>query len=142
MSIQSDIQSQFTNSLQMTLVNIEYTSDWLHRKILPILEKHQLNMLSFNILRILKGKQFESISYDEIYSVFMYKSQDMQHVLNQLLNYNLIESPKHNIYRITDKGFKIALEAIRDVDKNMLNVGSLTNEESILLSKLLDKLRS
>jgi DNA-binding MarR family transcriptional regulator len=105
-----------------------------------------LTVQQFNILRILRGQHPNSTSATEIKVRMLDKNSDVSRLLDRLLAKKVISkrvSPNDKRaadVNLTEEGLEL-LKAIDKKQNQIDNVLTLTDEEALLLSDLLDKSR-
>jgi DNA-binding MarR family transcriptional regulator len=147
MKIEDEIsQPKFRNGHQKAVINLIFTSNWLITRQQELLKPFGITAQQFNILRILKGQNSQSISATSIKSRMLDKNSDVSRLLDRLAVKALIEkkvcpSDKRAAdVTITSKG----LDVLAVIDKNQEqsdSILSLTEAELEQLSTLLDKCR-
>lgn len=149
MKIEEELkQDKFTSAVHKAIVNIMFTDGWLSNHLRDVFKDHNLTPQQYNVLRILRGKYPDALNPCDIKAVMLDKNPDLTRLCDRLLTRKLIHRcidggnrRKMNI-KITEDGLKM-LNLI-DPIMNEFNekVSSITDEEAIILSNLLDKLRS
>ncbi len=140
-------QSKFQSNMHKAVVNIMFTSGWVYNQFRDIFKSYQLTHQQYNVLRILRGRHPEALNPSDIKSVMLDKNPDLTRLCDRLCEMGYIEREvnvenkrKMNI-KINDKG----LEILKEIDPLMEVFNNskfdLTEEEAILLSNLLDKVR-
>jgi uncharacterized lipoprotein YddW (UPF0748 family)/DNA-binding MarR family transcriptional regulator len=148
MSLENEInQRKFRTEYQKARINIIYTYNWLSEKINTIFEEWDITPRQFNILRILRGEG-RPLSTLQIRQRMLDRMSDTSRIVDRLLKKGLVKKTPNAEDRrlvdivITTKGMRL-LEKIDPwedtADKIM---GSLSEEETRALNKLLDKLRN
>jgi DNA-binding MarR family transcriptional regulator len=147
MTIEEEIkQPKFRSGHQKALINLLYTASWLQGRQQDFFKPFKITAQQFNILRILKGQHPKSISGTEIKSRMLDKNSDVSRLLDRLVAKNLISKrvcpndKRATDINITDQG----LDLLRDLEKfqsQIDEVMSLTEDEALQLSNLLDKSR-
>jgi DNA-binding MarR family transcriptional regulator len=147
MGIEKDInQYQFRNNYQKAEVNLIYTCNWINEKMKQIIDEADITTQQYNILRILRGSK-DPISTLQIRDRMLDKMSDTSRIVDRLVKKELAEkatcvSDKRLVdIRISEKGLALleSLDIRNDDIDNIMR--SLTEEEAILLSNLLDKIR-
>jgi DNA-binding MarR family transcriptional regulator len=147
MGIEKDInQQKFRNEYQKSIVNLIYTYNWITEQIKVVLEKSDLTMQQFNILRILRGSQ-APISTLQIRERMLDKMSDTSRIVDRLIikgwaKKMTCKTDKRLVdVTITTKGQKLL--AIIDKQEEQLDsiINTLTIADAKLLNKLLDKMR-
>jgi DNA-binding MarR family transcriptional regulator len=147
MKIEEEIkQPKFKSGHQKAVINLLYTASWLQGRQQDFFKPFNITPQQFNILRILKGQYPKSISGTEIKARMLDKNSDVSRLLDRLVAKNLISKQIcPNDKRATDVSItEQGLELLRDLDKfqsQIDEVMSLTEEEALQLSNLLDKSR-
>lgn len=148
MEIGKAIQSKFKNSRHKAVVNLRYTSNYIGNIQNVFMQKFDLSMPQFNILRILRGAN-DAISVNSVKERMVERSPNTTRLMDKLIEKGLIErirceSDRRVVYvSITEAG----LELLKSIDNDLeleqsLDIsGNLSEEEAEMLSNLLDKLR-
>jgi DNA-binding MarR family transcriptional regulator len=140
-------QKKFQNAHQKALINLIYTSNWLQNKQQELFKSFGITGQQFNILRILKGQHPKSISATEIKSRMLDRNSDVSRLLDRLELKKLISKKtcpsdkRASDILITEEGLEL-LKLIDKKEKSINQILSLTDEEALTLSDLLDKSRS
>jgi DNA-binding MarR family transcriptional regulator len=146
MKIDEAIQTKFDSPLTKAVVNVRFTANYLSSKSNKFMSKYDLTMPQFNILRILRGAK-DKVAVNTVKERMVEKSPNTTRLMDKLIDKGLInrercESDRRVVYiKITKKG----LNLLSDIDNNLaideLLPKNLTEDESNILSDLLDKLR-
>lgn len=141
-------QKKFVTQQEKVIVNIIYTNNWLRDMHAMVLKPYHLLMQHYNVLRILKGKYPEVVSPSEIKAVMLDKGNDLTRLLDKLVKMELVErnlcpsNRRKMDLKLTEKGDQLILDLTDKMDAALCKVyGNLTDEESSVISDLLDKLR-
>jgi DNA-binding MarR family transcriptional regulator len=148
MGIEKDInQQKFRNDYQRAYINLFYTYGFLMEKIKQILASSDITPQQYNILRILRGRHPKPLSTLQIRERLLDKMSDTSRIVDRLLKKKLVIKKSSNIDKrlvditITENGLALLL-ILDERNKEMDSiVSNLSNEEAIVLSKLLDKIR-
>jgi DNA-binding MarR family transcriptional regulator len=147
MKIEEEIKQQkFHSGHQKALINLLYTASWLQGKQQDFFKPYKITAQQFNILRILKGQHPKSISATEIKSRMLDKNSDVSRLLDRLVAKDLISKKtcpndkRATDVNITDAGLQL-LGSLEKHQSEIDRVLSLTEEEALQLSTLLDKSR-
>jgi DNA-binding MarR family transcriptional regulator len=148
MKIEEEIkQSKFKTPHQKAAINLQFTANWLMATSNDFFKEFGITMQQFNILRILRGQNPNSISAAEIKHRMLDRNSDVSRLLDRLIDKELVtktpcESDKRaSDVKITASGLKLLAkidERLDEIDSKVLN---LTAKEANLLSDLLDKCR-
>lgn len=147
MKIEEEIrQPKFKSANEKALINLIFTSNWLHNKQQELFKPYGITPQQYNILRILKGQHPSSISGTEIKNRMLDKNSDVSRLLDRLVLKALIEKKicpldkRASDVSITSTGLAL-LDKLANKQKEMDVILSLTKEEAEQLSNLLDKSR-
>jgi len=148
MNIEEEIQQRkFRSPYHKAVLNLIYTANWLQSKQQDFFKSFGVTGQQFNILRILRGQHPKSISATLIKSRMLDKNSDVSRLLDRLelkqwISKTTCPSDKRATdVSITEAGLEL-LKAIDKAEKDLTPMLNLTEEESELLSNLLDKCRS
>lgn len=148
MKIEEEInQKQFKDAREKVMVNILFTGNWLQNYNNQFLKDYDLTVQQYNVLRILRGQFPAKVMLNEIQSRMLDRMSNASRLVDKLKNKELVERKackddrrKVDIW-ITKKG----LSVLEQIDQNMSTFyeifSRLDEEESEILSSLLDKLR-
>jgi DNA-binding MarR family transcriptional regulator len=148
MGIDQDIhQAKFRNEYQKASINLLYTSGWLTERTKELFAAEDITPQQFNILRILRGSP-QPLSTLQIRERMLDKMSDTSRIVDRLITKGLVKKGTCKMDRrlvditITEKGRKV-LEKL-DARQDELDgiIGNLSKKEAIVLSDLLDKIRS
>lgn len=142
--ISKDIKSTFKSNKVKALINIKYTSNWLNSKENEFFKPYGISPQQYNILRILRGA-IDKVKVQVVKERMIERAPNATRLMDKLCDKNLIERERCSedrrvVYvKITAEG----LSLLKEVDKNnKLNfLHKLSEEEALVLSNLLDKIR-
>lgn len=140
-------QKHFKNNWQKAALNILYTSNWMQNRVKGFLKSYKITPQQFNVLRILRGQFPEPLTTSVIRERMLDKMSDASRIVNRLHKKGLVErrvcpSDKRLVdVLITEEGLKILTLIDEQEEKLDFSDSRLTEEEAVLLSDLLDKLR-
>lgn len=148
MTIEEAIQQKrpFRNNAQMAMVNLLYTNNWVTDQLRQHLKPFGITMKQYNVLRILKGAG-EPITTSVIRERLLDKMSDASRMVERMHQRGLvIRNTCPGDKRLVDVTLsaegEALLERINMVDSEMdIIFKKLSDEESVTLSSLLDKLR-
>lgn len=148
MTIEEEIkQVKFRNDYQRAAVNLIYTTHWLEARQEELFKPFGITTSQFNILRILRGQELNTISGAEIKSRMLERNSDISRLLDRLEKKKMItRRPCANDKRsadilITEAGLRVLHEIDKHIDQSeKINI-HLSQEEARQLSHLLDKAR-
>jgi DNA-binding MarR family transcriptional regulator len=140
-------QRKFNSSHQKVVLNILFTANWMQDRMKEYLKPYGLTSQQYNVLRILRGRHPGCAYPTEIKSVMLDKNPDLTRLCDRLINGKWISREIDNDNRrkmkiaITEEGLEL-LTKLDPVMKEIEEKMNLLNEEdSELLSGLLDKMR-
>jgi len=147
MKLEQEISSKFENSYQKAAINIIYTYGWLTNNLKGRLNKYDITLQQFNIMRILRGQYPNPATVNLLKERMLDKMSDASRIVDRLVQKELVTRCTNSQDRravdiiISDKG----LELLSQLDDQMSIVdlvnNNLTPEEAAQLSDLLDKFR-
>ena len=149
MGIEQDIkQAKFRNEYQKASLNLIYTYNWLTENFKAFFATEDITPQQFNILRILRGSFPQPLSTLQIRDRMLDKMSDTSRIVDRLIAKGLVKKAVCKTDRrlvdvmITEKGKKLLerLDTRQDEMDSILH--NLTKKEAVLLSELLDKIRS
>ena len=147
MSIDKDIsQTKFRNERQKVIINIIYTSNWINEKIKIVLDKEDITLQQFNILRILRGAG-KPISTLQIRQRMIDKMSDTSRIVDRLVVKKFVKkivcaADKRMVdVSISAKGIKLLENIDRSADEMDAIAASLTKADALAMNNLLDKMR-
>lgn len=148
MSLENDIQQpRFQNEHEKAVVNLLYTSSWLHTLNASRLKKHDITPEQFNVLRILRGSHPKPLMLADITSRMIDKSSNATRLVEKLRQKGLVkreicEDNRRQVdISITDKGLGILKMIDREEGDWLLKLKNITKQEAVELNRILDKLR-
>lgn len=149
MGIDKDIQqAKFRNVHQKAAINLIYTLGWMRERTKCVFEAEDITPQQFNILRILRGSFPNPLSTLQIRERMLEKMSDTSRIVDRLIAKGLVKKITCKKDRrlvdviIADKGKKMLerLDTRQDEIDGVL--GSLSEEDAVMLSNLLDKIRN
>ncbi len=148
MGIAEDIkQERFSSEYSKSVINVIYTSSWLHQRHLEVFKEHGLTTPQFNILRILRGQHPNPSTVNLLIDRMLDKSSNASRIVDRLEEKGLVIRKQCKNDRravdvfISDKGS----ELLSMLDGKMSDFENatrkLSEEEAETLNALLDKMR-
>lgn len=140
-------QSKPMQPIQKAIVNLMYTYYWHMERSAALFKPFDLTSQQFNVLRILRGKHPEALTVGEVKSVMLDKNPDLTRLADRLAQKGLIERTlnpdcrREVLLLITDKGMELLDRMEVEIEAAKAQWQNLSDEEALLLSDLLDKLR-
>jgi DNA-binding MarR family transcriptional regulator len=148
MRIDEEIKSSnFEDNYHKMVINLSYTSGWLHNVMRCQFEKHNLTEQQFNILRILRGQFPNPSTVNLLKERMIDKMSDASRIVDRLVQKGLVSrcTNKRDRRAVDIRISEIGMDILKKMDeefktKDFLQ-NNLTEEEAGQLSDLLDKLR-
>jgi DNA-binding MarR family transcriptional regulator len=142
--ISKDIKSKFVSNKLKALINIKYTSNWLNSKENEFFKPYGISPQQYNILRILRGAKGR-IKVQIVKDRMIERAPNATRLMDKLCDKKLIERERceHDRRVVYVKITKLGLDLLSTIDdnKNLSFLDNLSDDEAIILSDLLDKLR-
>jgi DNA-binding MarR family transcriptional regulator len=149
MRLEEELQQDgFKSEYQKAVLNILFTSNWLESDSARVLKPFGISSQQYNVLRILKGQGTNAISVNNIMSRMIDKMSNASRLVEKLRKKELIErvTCEHDRrqvdVRITVEGLALLNEADKVMNQFDGLKGRLSQDEAVLLSDLLEKIRS
>lgn len=147
MKIDDAIKTRFSSANMKAVINVKYSANFLSMKSNKFMQKFDLTMPQFNILRILRGAG-DSMAVNTIKDRMVEKSPNTTRLMDKLIDKGLItrercENDRRVVYvKISKKGLDLLAKIDVAINKSTdFTTENLTEEEANLLSDLLDKMR-
>ncbi|MGF7216322.1 DNA-binding MarR family transcriptional regulator [Spirosoma lacussanchae] len=151
MSIETDIKqtTPFKTPYHRVMVNLIYTSNWIADNQTRILKPFGLTLQQYNVLRILRGQHPNPVKVSDITERMLDKMSNASRLVDKLVLKRLVlrtECPSDRRavdVVITEQG----LALLKRIDAHLTEWDEsqrckLTEDEAVLLSDLLDRMRS
>src|SRR5689334_9154837 len=91
MKIEEEIkQTKFKSAFQKLAINLQFTAKWLEAEGNVFFKDFGITMQQFNILRILRGQNPNSISAAEIKARMLDRNSDVSRLLDRLIEKKLV----------------------------------------------------
>ncbi len=147
MSLEQDIQqASWRNEHQKCLVNLIYTYNWVKDQLNDILDRVNLTMQQYNILRILRGSKVP-ISTLRIRERMLDKMSDTSRIVDRLVAKGFVtktisKADKRLVdITISEKGLSV-LKTIDSYAKEMDGImGAMPESDAKIFNALLDRIR-
>ena len=149
MRIEEAIQQTkpFKSIYQKVVVNLMFTSNWLEEHLRNVLKPYDITIQQYNVLRILRGAN-KALTTSVIRQKLIDKMSDTSRMVDRLCKKGLVhrvqccgDRRKVDI-SLTQEGHDLLAEIDSDSPEFDACVAALSQEEAILLSDLLDKMRT
>lgn len=149
MRIEEEIKQTkpFPNPQTKAIVNLNFTASWLVGIQAEVLKPYGISIQQYNILRILKGMRPKPATVKTLIERMIDKNSNASRLVDKLLKKGLLERNACSRDRrrvdvmITPAGLDMVNDIAKVMKKNKIFM-NLTDEEALLLSNLLDKMRS
>ncbi|CAM1344529.1 MarR family winged helix-turn-helix transcriptional regulator [Tenacibaculum amylolyticum] len=143
--ISKDINTSFDSQKLKAYINIKYTANWINTQEVEYFKPYGLSPQQYNILRILRGA-VEKTKVQIVKDRMVERAPNVTRLMDKLIEKHLIErsrckDDRRVVYvNITEEGLLL----LSEIDKTIPGLdllGNLSEEESKILSDLLDKVR-
>ena len=148
MEIEKEIvQVKFKSPLQKGIVNIIFTSNWIHSRQAKVLKPFGLTIQQYNILRILRGQLPNPASITLLTERMLDKMSNASRLVEKLLAKGYVErtvcpSDRRQVnVLITEAGIALLAQMEQALDRLENAPHNLSDSELEMLSNLLDRLR-
>lgn len=149
MRIEEEIkQKKFRNPFHKAALNILFTSSWINGKNTALLKPYGISVQQYNVLRIVRGASPKPASVTMIQERMLDKNSNASRLVDKLVASELVErlvcpSDRRQVeINLTEKGVKVLEEIDQKMDKAENHLAKLSTDEAMMLSYLLDKVRS
>ena len=148
MEIGKEINSQkFENNLQKSVVNLIYTYGWITNLLGQKLNKYDITLQQYNVIRILRGQHPKPATINLIKMRMLDKMSDASRIVDRLVQKELVDRSINTNDRravdimITKKGLDILLKLDAELLFDDILGKDFNNTDAGILSDLLDKMR-
>lgn len=146
MKLSEELKIKFKSPQHQVMVNIRHTSNWIANRQNHFISQFDLSIPQFNILRILRGDR-GMISVNTVKDRMIEKSPNTTRLMDKLVDKELIhrvrcDTDRRIVYvEITQKGMNLLTDIDQTFDDSQFRTSNLSDEEAVILSNLLDKVR-
>ncbi|QCR23866.1 MarR family winged helix-turn-helix transcriptional regulator [Pontibacter sp. SGAir0037] len=148
MRIEDEIQQKdFGDDYRRLLVNLLFTNNWLNQQLMPFFRKLGLTLQQHNVMGILKGQHPKPVCFGEIQSRMVDRNSNVTRLIDKLIEKGYVtrdicQANRRMIeVRLTPTGLD-KLQQVNDALPSLYRqLHNLNQEEAVLASNLLDKLR-
>jgi len=140
-------QKKFKSELNKLMINIMFTNNWLHGKLLKLFRPHGLTEPQYNVLRILRGQYPSPSTVNLIIDRMIDRMSNASRIVDKLEKKGMVERTQCKKDRravdviITQK----ALDTLAALDLEMGiwedTITTIADDKTKSLNKLLDNLR-
>ncbi len=149
MTISTEIKQvkPFKSSKNKAMVNLIFTNNWMTYKQKIYLKEIGLSLETYNVLKILKGSSPKAVNINNIIERMLDKLSNASRLVDRLVLQGFAKRTVSSEDRravevtITQEGLKILEKAEAEQEKFEISLNGLTEDESEILSELLDKFR-
>lgn len=148
MKIEDEIkQKKFSSEVHKVHVNLLFTSAWLNTFHTKLFKPFGISTQQFNILRILKGQNNQSVPLKLLTERMIDKMSNTSRLVEKLYQKKLVDrkicadNRRQIDISITQKGIELAETITSELEKTYKGKQNITNEEAKELNRILDKLR-
>ncbi len=134
-------------SHEKAVVNILYTSSWLHNKNALRMKKHGISPEQYNVLRILRGSYPKSLRLGDISCRMVDKASNATRLVEKLRQKDLLKreicpnNRRQVDIVITEKGLGVLAQMDNEGETWMQQLHTISKTEAEELNRILDKLR-
>ena len=140
-------QEKFSSEYSKSVINIIYTSSWLHQRHQEVFKESGLTTPQFNILRILRGQHPNPSTVNLLIDRMLDKSSNASRIVDRLEQKGLVtlkqcknDRRAVDVY-ISEEGLKLLAQLDGQLKAYEDRTKKLDEQEALMLNKLLDKLR-
>ncbi|WP_291401851.1 MarR family transcriptional regulator [Daejeonella sp.] len=148
MEIGKEINSnKFDNNHQKSIVNLIYTYGWITNLLRQQLNRYDITLQQYNVLRILRGQRPNPATINLIKERMLDKMSDASRIVDRLVQKELVDRTINNNDRravdilITTKGLNILSKLDGELLFDQILNEDFNNADAGILSDLLDKMR-
>ena len=149
MRIEEEIkQATFKSIYQKAFINVVYTAGWIQVQEAAIFRKFGLTLPQFNILRILRGQHPQPATVNLLIERMLDKTSNASRIVDKLEMKGLVTRTQceHDRRTVDVLITKLGLNLLKTIDQKgedvITGLNNLTEEEAVVLNRLLDKIRS
>jgi DNA-binding MarR family transcriptional regulator len=146
MKIEERVHANFSSEQQKAIINLRITSNVIAAYQQQFMDRFDLTMPQFNILRILRGAK-GPINVNTVKDRMIERSPNTTRLMDKLIDKGLIarircEQDRRVVYlNISDLGQELLSQIDETPDFSHLTHPMISDQEAAQLSDLLDKLR-
>ncbi|MFM2306950.1 MAG: hypothetical protein RLZZ367_1619 [Bacteroidota bacterium] len=140
-------QKKFESEHEKAMVNILYTSSWLHNIGSARFKEYDITPEQYNVLRILRGSHPKPLMLGEVTCRMLDKNSNATRLVEKLRVKGLVKRELCPTNRrqvdilITDKGLTLLAKIDATAENWQTLLKGITKAEAQELSRILDKLR-
>ncbi len=148
MTLEKDIQQkEFRSEPQKAILNILFTCYFIQDQMNTVFKRYDITRQQYNVLRILRGQHPGHASVNLIRDRMLDKMSDASRIVERLRLKDLVtrKSAEHDKraveVTITESGLKLLDEMQGSIDEFEALLDNLSEQETMQLNGLLDKIR-
>ncbi|EJF08976.1 MULTISPECIES: MarR family winged helix-turn-helix transcriptional regulator [Pontibacter] len=148
MRIEDEIQQKdFKDDHRRMVVNLLFTNNWLNQQFIPFFKQFGLTLQQHNVLSIVRGQQPKPVCFGEVQERMVDRNSNVTRLVDKLIEKGYVtrdicQANRRMIeLRLTPKGTELLSQIDEQMPTFFHRFHNLTQEEAVLVSKLLDKLR-
>lgn len=136
----------FRSQYSKTIVNIVYSANWVEERFNEYLKPEQITWQQFNALRILERAK-QTMSTKDLKALMVDKNSDASRLIDRLVLKGLVikkaseQDLRKIVITLSDSGTFLLKRLEARFQEMEAIVGNLSDEESVSLNNLLDKMR-
>jgi len=149
MEIGKEINSnKFENNHQKSIVNLIYTYGWITNLLKQQLNRYDITLQQYNVLRVLRGQRPNPATINLIKERMLDKMSDASRIVDRLVQKELVDRTVNTNDRravdilISNKGIDILSKLDAELLFDQILNEDFNNTDAGILSDLLDKMRS
>lgn len=141
-------QKEFKSPFHKLVLNITYSHFYLNESSQKMFKQYKITSQQYNVLRILRGAHPKGKCVGDVKQVMLDKNPDLTRLVDRLVQKGFVKRTHSKTDRrqvevsITNAGLEL-LKTMDAVEEDLLGKTqiNLTEEETVQLNDLLDKLR-
>lgn len=140
--------TKFKDEIHKAGLNILYTSWWLKTLMSQELKKFGLTHEQYNVLRILKGKNPDSMCVKDINCRMIERSSNVPRIIDRLVVKKLVKrnsgplDKRHTVMTLTPAGLNLLELSTEKINALFNKTILVDHENALLLNELLESFRS
>jgi DNA-binding MarR family transcriptional regulator len=148
-NLEEDIKSSnFRSEFEKVMINMFFTGHFIDDLHTGLFKRHSLTTPQFNVLRILRGQHPNPSTVNMLIERMLDKSSNASRRVDKLVDKLLVKRVQCKKDRravdviISDQGLGLLKKIDVELQKLQTDMCNLSEEESLQLNQLLDKLRA
>ncbi len=148
MRIEDEIhQKAFKDDYRRLLTNLLFTNNWINQQLTPFFKEFGLTLQQHNVLAILRGQHPDPVCFGDIQNRMVDRNSNVTRLIDKLIEKGCVtrdicQANRRMIdVRITEPGLRKLEQVDANFPRLFEKLHNLTEEEAVIVSNLLDKLR-